>query len=180
MVATLGHAGGKEPLEATLWLRGENKGLQMSNLRFGDPIRCPVEHNEVFMKTIIKLTLISIIVLSCFGCVTYIGYDGPYEGQIIDMETRKPLEGVVVQGGWSRVHFPMGGHSDVDFKEVLTDKNGNFKISGVGILIFSNIEEMDFCALKAGYSQVGYCYGPWSSLKQYEKSSGITVNLLSS
>lgn len=118
-------------------------------------------------KTIIWLFIMAIL-MTCSGCVTYFGYDGPYEGRVIDKDTRQPIEGVVIHGTWDRAHPGPGGasHSYYDSKEVLTDKDGKFKIEGVGILIFSNMEEMYVYVLKAGYSQI---YGTWEGLKSYDK-----------
>jgi hypothetical protein len=106
-----------------------------------------------------------LVVLYCSGCVTYVGYDGPYEGRVIDAETRRPIEGAVVHGTWARSHPGPGGASSsyFDSKETLTDKDGNFKIKGVGIQILSNVEEMEINVLKTGYTQWSEIY--WSSQK---------------
>lgn len=103
-------------------------------------------------------------VLCISGCVTYFGSDGPYEGRVIDKDTRQPIEGAVVHGTWYRAHPGPGGasHSYYDSKEVLTDKDGSFKIEGLGLLILSNMEEMDINVFKAGYTQR---YGSWEGLK---------------
>lgn len=109
--------------------------------------------------------LLSIFAFLCLGgCVTYFGTDGPYEGRIIDAETRQPIEGAVVHGTWVKSHPGPGGASSTyfDSKEVLTDKEGRFKIEGVGLLIMSNMEEMEINAFKAGYTQV---HSYWTGLK---------------
>jgi len=109
--------------------------------------------------------LIFIFVSFCLGgCVTYFGYDGPYEGKVIDSDTGQPLEGAVVHGTWVKSHPGPGGASSTYYnsKEVLTDKEGKFKIDGVGLLIFSNVEEMEINIFKAGYTQI---HGYWTGLK---------------
>jgi hypothetical protein len=105
--------------------------------------------------------------LCCSGCVTYFGYDGPYEGRVIDRETLKPIEGAVVHGTWVRSHPGPGGASSsyYDSREMLTDKDGNFSIKGVGLLIISNIEEMEVNVFKAGYTQR---HGYWSGFKDLD------------
>lgn len=115
-------------------------------------------------KSIVVLILLCASMLCCSGCVTYFGYDGPYEGRVIDRDTRQPIEGAVVHGTWVRSYPGPGGASSkyYDSREVLTDKGGNFNIKGAGLLILSNIEEMEVNVFKAGYTQE---HGYWSGLK---------------
>jgi hypothetical protein len=74
----------------------------------------------------------------------------------------------VVSGVWNKAHPGAGGasHTYYDSREVLTDKNGEFKIQGLGMLLLSNIEEMDITIFKAGYNQIPPT--PWSGLTDYE------------
>ena len=48
----------------------------------------------------------------------------------------------------------------------MTDKNGHFKLSGVGILILSNIKEPIIGVFKAGYMQPYLTY--WSQFKKHD------------
>jgi hypothetical protein len=125
-----------------------------------------MESRQILKMNRKVLLCLLLLVFTCPGCVTYVGYDGPYEGKIIDKDTRQPIEGVVVHGTWYRAH-PLSGSSYYDSKEVLTDKDGKFKINGVGLLIFSNMQEMQIFVLKAGYNQIRGCL--WQSLKGYNK-----------
>lgn len=92
-------------------------------------------------------------------------YDGPYRGKVIDADTRVPIEGVVVLGTWSRETPTPGGavHSFYDAMETVTDKNGDFEIKGLGLLVLSNVIPMDVLIFKAGYEYLG---SPWESLKK--------------
>jgi hypothetical protein len=119
--------------------------------------------NQILKQTYYFLCLFVLLLSS--GCVTYLGYDGPYEGRVIDKETRQPIEGAVVHGTWVKSHPGPGGASSsfYDSREVLTDKNGNFKIEGMGLLILSNMEEMEVWVFKAGYEQ---WHNYWSSPKR--------------
>jgi hypothetical protein len=112
-------------------------------------------------------SLLLLLMLCCSGCVTYFGYDGPYEGRVIDRDTSQPIEGAVVHGTWVRSHPGPGGASSsyYDSREMLTDKNGNFSIKGAGLLIISNIEEMEVNVFKAGYTQR---HGYWSGFKDMD------------
>ncbi len=56
---------------------------------------------------------------------------GPWKAQIVDAETKQPLEGVVVLAVWTRHVRSFGGPSSeyYDSQEVLTDKEGRFTIA---------------------------------------------------
>jgi hypothetical protein len=58
------------------------------------------------------------------------GYRGPFEGRVIDAETRQPIQGAVVFMEWSLGTPTAAGRVDefYDAAEVLTDKNGYFSI----------------------------------------------------
>ena len=58
--------------------------------------------------------------------------------------------------------------------ETVTDKNGEFEIKGLGLLVLSNVIPMDVLIFKAGYEHIGL--GSWRGLKsrgwtgKYEES----------
>jgi len=108
------------------------------------------------------------ILAVCSGCVSMLRIDGPYKGRVIDAETGKPLEGAVAHGTWSRIHpTPAGSSSEYyDSYEVLTNKDGEFKIPGKGLLIFSNIDDMTLTIFKAGYTQFPR-NSNWSGLVEF-------------
>lgn len=82
---------------------------------------------------------------------------GPWKGKIIDIETKEPLEGAVVVAYWYRVwRTPAGGIPDVyEIKEVLTNKEGKFKIPSYSLInllpILSYIRGPEFIIFKPGY-----------------------------
>jgi hypothetical protein len=120
---------------------------------------------EVLMMKKLLVALINIIViLMIAGCASAVRYDGPYEGQVIDADTGKPIEGVVVLGVWYKEYPGAGGavSSYHDAMETVTDKNGNFKIQGLGLQIMSNVLPVNILIFKAGYE---YVTGYWSGLK---------------
>ena len=99
------------------------------------------------------------------GCMYAIRYDGAYNGKVIDAYTGAPIEGAVVLGVWNVVHRgPAGGVTEYyDARETVTDKNGEFSVSGMGLRIMSNLEPMSVVIFKAGYEQLRYML--WESLK---------------
>ena len=58
---------------------------------------------------------------------------GPYNGKIVDDETKEPIEGVVIFIEWVKLHA-FAGSTFIDGQETLTDKNGEFYISGIWVL----------------------------------------------
>jgi len=55
---------------------------------------------------------------------------GPWQAQVVDAETKQPLEGIVVLAWWTRHVRSFGGYSEDyrDSQEVLTGKDGRFTI----------------------------------------------------
>jgi hypothetical protein len=109
-----------------------------------------------------------VLLISGTGCVSIIRIDGPYEGQVVDAATNQPIEGAVVDGTWDKVEItPVSKMSKYyDNIEVLTDKDGEFKIPGKGLLIFSSIDTLILTICKVGYEQFPE-KDRWDGLKQF-------------
>lgn len=99
------------------------------------------------------------------GCMYAVRFDGPYKGKIVDAETREPIEGVVVLGVWYTAQFSPAGstHRFYDASETVTDKNGEFRMSGKGPRVLSNLEPINITVFKTGYE---YFRAPWESLQE--------------
>lgn len=111
------------------------------------------------------LALLLFASLVCSGCVSYFGYGGPYEGKVIDRDTRQPIEAAVIHGTWHK-HSPCSKEAASTYynsQELLSDKQGEFKVKGQGLRIMSCIDEMNITVFKAGYAQQRSI--PWSDLK---------------
>ena len=108
------------------------------------------------VKRIILLIIALFLLAISSGC-TPVRYENDYKGKIINADTGKPVEGVVVLGVWFKAYPTPGGaaHEFYDAREAITDKNGKFFIPGMGLLIFSNIVSMDVLIFKAGYEYLG-------------------------
>jgi hypothetical protein len=103
--------------------------------------------------------------LVCSGCVTYFGFGGPYEGKVIDRDTRQAIEGAVVHGTWHK-HAPCSPIAAATYhnsQEVLTDKKGEFRINGLGLQILTCVDEMEVTVFRSGYAQQRS--SPWGALK---------------
>lgn len=124
------------------------------------------------MNKFLPLTILSIILSLLMSCWSYalVRYDGPYEGRIIDAEARQPIEGVVVLGVWY-TETPSAAGALTKYHnamETVTDKNGEFTIKGLGLLVMSNVLPMDVLIFKAGYTHYGMM--TWKELKKAVKT----------
>jgi hypothetical protein len=121
-----------------------------------------------------------LIVLICF--VFVIGYwervegaefmdFGPYQGKVVDIDTKEPVEGAVVFVSWRQSHF-FGGSTFIDAQETLTDKNGEFHLPG--IWAFNPWKRLVSDALmiiyKSGYQPI--ITGAWKKWKEFDPLSG--------
>lgn len=126
------------------------------------------------MRKILLIFILTSLVLSFTSCYGFavIRKDGPYEGRVIDVDTGEPIEGVVVLGVWYKeIPTPGGTVSEYyDAQETVTDKNGEFKIDGLGLKILSNVAPMDVLIFKAGYTYYGLM--TWKEIKGLYKTEG--------
>lgn len=112
-----------------------------------------------------KMILIILAVIIIFGVTpafassaTFYYSDGPWRGNIIDAETKAPIEGVVVLAYWEKIYFTPAGRNSYfhDAVEVVTDKDGNFlmpKFTALNILpVIRVIEGPFFVIYKPGYA----------------------------
>ena len=90
------------------------------------------------MHTIKTILLLSFLTLTFTSCALYHHY-GSYYGKIVDEETKKPLEGVVVLADYyTWLHASPGGPGVyfLDTQEVVTDQSGEFKIPSLNAFAF--------------------------------------------
>jgi hypothetical protein len=120
------------------------------------------------MKKCILAAFIGILGLLNLSSCYAARVDGPYEGRVIDADTGAPIEGVVVLGTWSKEYRGAGGAVSKyhDAMETVTDKNGEFKIEGLGLQVISNVLPINVLIFKSGYE---YESGFWTALKKYAK-----------
>lgn len=85
---------------------------------------------------------------------------GPWKAQVVDAETGRPLEGVVVVAVWLKMTRTFGGPSPkfYDAEEVVTGPDGLFIISwrwAFTLNPFTYIDEAEFTIFKPGYGEWG-------------------------
>lgn len=83
---------------------------------------------------------------------------GPWHGQIVDVETKKPVEGVVVLAVWNERYGSVGGLAGggyFDSSEVVTGPDGKFMIRRPkrSFNPFTAIQGPEFYIFKPGYGQ---------------------------
>lgn len=81
----------------------------------------------------LAITMIGVLFVSgCEGVLFPLPYRSlaPFEGQVIDAETKEPIEGAVVLGTYYYETYTIAGSNShlKDGQETLTDKNGEFKL----------------------------------------------------
>jgi hypothetical protein len=88
---------------------------------------------------------------------------GPWRGQVLDAETKQPLEGVVVLAYWNRYRFSLAqlvvGHQTPEFfdaVEAVTDAQGRWEIPKKSFPFFADIGGPFFEYYKPGYAQWRY------------------------
>jgi hypothetical protein len=116
-------------------------------------------------KWVVALMLILIFPLGWTDAEA--GYRGPFEGWIVDAETKEPIEGVVVFVDWVQAHMD-SGRTDVDVAETLTDAEGYFIIpTWWSFNPWKNFTTEGLVTIfKSGYEPI--LGGPWNALLERE------------
>jgi len=109
---------------------------------------------------LIVLVVLILLILQP-GAVPSAEAAGPWQAQVVDAATKQPLEGVVVLAWWTRHVRSFGGPSEEyrDSQEVLTDKDGRFRIESRWFfspnpLVF--FRGPFFAMFKPGYGEFGW------------------------
>lgn len=103
-------------------------------------------------KIFLLLTVIFVLIIPSVGCAATAG---PWRGQVIDAETKAPIEGAVVVAVWYRSHFGgPGGPVErfEDARETMTDKDGKWEIPAYEYnAVFRDKTRPEFTIFKPGY-----------------------------
>ncbi len=110
------------------------------------------------MRRIIFLRAMFLLIISFYAFPPPLKASGPWKGQVVDAETKQPLQGVVVLAVWHKYWpdfdgLPAFGY--VDSEQVITDKDGRFTIKARSFIPSDPIvmEEPEFHFLKPGYGR---------------------------
>ncbi len=100
---------------------------------------------------------------------------GPYQGKIVDAETKEPIEGAVVFVDWYELHF-FAGSTFIDAQETLTDKNGEFYLSGIRVFNpwKSLGSEGGLIIYKSGYKFIRI--DPWKKWKTFSPQNKAFIS----
>lgn len=137
------------------------------------------------LKKIFALFVITILLLA-YGCNFY----GGIKGTVVDNASGKPIEGAVVVAQWTKEHG-MGDvtHTLHKITETLTDKEGNFSLTGtIGFLL----QPPEMIVYKDGYipwrNDMGYPGGrdiyrknkEWNNHQTYglDKFTGVGKDII--
>lgn len=111
------------------------------------------------MQRLSKYIVPGLAVIILIAIASY--FPKTFRGKVIDADTKEPIEGAVVVAEWqTEMNTPTATHTDLkDVKEVLTDKNGEWSISGIRTfgpipvlsLFFPFTREPQFTIFKPGY-----------------------------
>ena len=130
-------------------------------------------------KVLIFIFLILIITITAFPSHAFwwMGYHKPaFKGNVIDAETKEPIEGAVVVVVYNKATIGLGAgalSSIINVREVLTDKEGMFRISSYTTIIqpFSVEDEANFIIFKPGYGSFLYWrVSPPKNLMMYNEN----------
>ena len=111
------------------------------------------------MSLLIFLRMMFLLTISFYAFPPSLKAGGPWKAQVVDAETKQPLQGVVVLAVWSQYALSGEGYplwvGYVDSEEVVTDKEGQFTIAARSFSTFNGLvfDEPQFYLFKPGYGQ---------------------------
>jgi len=136
----------------------------------------------------IKFLLVLVLVLVCMplsACAGQSVYTGPWSGQVIDAESKQPIEGAAVVAIWYKYYATPAGDvgNYLDTAEVVTDKDGKFLLPSKKFLNVPLLRESGaphFYIFKPGYgSYPEYRVSPKTSTKSlkgfFEKTTVVEL-----
>ena len=111
------------------------------------------------MKKIIVVFLLALVCIPLSACAGTRVYTGPWSGQVIDAESKQPIEGAAVVAIWYKYYATPAGDvgNYLDTAETITDKEGKFLLPSKKFLNVPLLRESsapDFYIFKPGYG----CY----------------------
>ena len=150
------------------------------------------------MRTVARAVLLGVVILAWVFVIASCVSAKSFYGQVVDADTKEPIEGAVVVAYWYKARMTTVGEESLtpkDVKETLTDKNGQWTITGPKgrmhdlFPYFSTItgiyytKEPEFIIFKPGYCSwpngfsIGACKGRMRSEGPGENMVGKRLEL---
>lgn len=101
------------------------------------------------------------MLLSITSCGTSLKFYGKFCGKIVDKETNKPIEGVVIIASWLTFNIMTEGYSltrPYKISEVVSNDKGEFCLHGQGFSFFPYNPSVEI--FKSGYAAIQTPYYP--------------------
>jgi len=118
--------------------------------------------------------IVPVLIAAVLFAIITQSHAAEYKGRIVDADTGEPIEGVVVLIGWRSTLLHSSYREIYDVKEILSDKDGEFKISDhkVNLNPLRTIDEPpELTIFKGGYQNV---IGFWDY--KYFKKLGFPID----
>lgn len=130
------------------------------------------------MSRIILITLFLVLIYEATCNASWLIFHKPeFRGKIVDIETHEPIEDAVVVAIYRKEQMGIGDSVDIDLdaRESLTDRNGEFVIPSYNTFInpFSRSIQVQFIIFKPGY----YCTGPIGMEEEFSGSKKHTIEV---
>jgi hypothetical protein len=127
------------------------------------------------INTAYRTIAVCFLIMMCLAitsCGTNLKYYGKFCGRVVDTETNKPVEGVVIIASWETFNIMTEGYSltrPYKVSEVVTNNNGEFCLHGQGFSFFPY--EPSVVIFKSGYARIATTYYPHFIDNPYYKDS---------
>ena len=115
-----------------------------------------MENKNIVIKKKINYKILALVAFF-FAIYIFLRFPSSYEGKVVDADTGKPVEGVVVLLHWGYASLPHAHYEKyLDAKETITDKNGFFKTKRrkINLNPLSNTFSPNIIIFKSGYKAV--------------------------
>ena len=115
-----------------------------------------MENKNIVIKKKINYKILALVAFF-FAIYIFLRFPSSYEGKVVDADTGKPVEGVIVLLHWSYASLTHSHEEKyLDAKETITDKNGFFKTKRrkINLNPLANTFWPNIMIFKSGYKAV--------------------------
>jgi hypothetical protein len=113
-------------------------------------------------RALVALLALLVAAVALGACGTSPGVvRGPFQGQLVDADTGRPISGAVILAIWETVSFSPTGHGGQEFfdaRETVSDASGHFELPILSAPLWKlNIQPPRICPFAPGYRLLGPC-----------------------